>query len=322
MIGYFTRSAADFISRYRSGKGVYKPLRAGEWDMMTPGLAYIYGSTESKLYLRGGIVHGELDSKRMYSRWRAPLHRRDLHQQKDSKILDEERFGVVMRHRNSKEKYRWIHAPDSATAFAKEYLRILGRDDKRLAVLMEGDLFNDTGELLTHDDTGEKLRALQEYYDASGAVIYQKQIDDAGSIKIKGEASRLELNEKAANTTLKIQRLLAEVSTSIGIVAGTSVAVTGGTAQIGGSTSTLLGPDSASTDFAVRGTLLVTDVLTPLIQALALHFQLLSLPPPPIGAGPIDFNTYKPLGAALAAQLQAILPSLSQILSSNVKISK
>jgi hypothetical protein len=323
MVGYFTRSAAEYISRYRSGKGVYKPLRAGEWDLMTPGLAYIYGSTESKLYLRGGIVRGELDSKRLHSRWRAPTHRRDLHQQQDTKILDEERFGVVVRNKSTEEKHRWIHAPDSDTAFAKEYLRILGRDGNRLAVLMEGDLFDDTGTKITQDSTGENLRALQEYYDASGNVVYQRQIDDGGSIKIDGKASSIEITENSADTSVELQKLSTNVSTSVNVSAGTTMEMKAqATGRFSGSVSTLLGPDPVPINMAVLGTMFMTTVMTPFITALVNHFELTAKPPPPPGPGPKTFDDYKKLAQTLSNQLKVFLPLLTPTLSLNVKVSK
>jgi hypothetical protein len=286
VVGYFSRQAADLVSRYKNKVGLYRPLKAGEWDLMTPGVAYIYGTTQGKLYLRGGPVHQTLDPQRLHIRSRAPTHRRECHEKLDATILDEERFGVVVRNTNPPaEKNRWLRAPDTQEEegeskagtkinkqpFAKEYLRIFGRDAKRLAALMEGDLFDDKGQELKHSKTSRKLRLLRELYDKEGEVQYQHEIDDEkGAIAIKGNADRIDITESDASAIIEMTKMLLKLSQSLDIQCQTTSKILAqSTAQYGGTAGTNLGPAPTPVDFVIKGTTFNATVMTPLISGVS-----------------------------------------------------
>lgn len=327
MVGYSSRAAAEYITRYRAGSGLYKELKPGEWDLMTPGVAHVHGTVDGKLFLRGGLVHGELDPKRLHSRWRAPTHRRDLHLQEDGDVYDEERFGVVIRNKSDSERHRWMRAPANSDAFAKEYTRIFGHSDERLALLMEGDVLDDSGNEIKHDLTSKRLRSLREYYDDGGDAIYQVQIDNEGSILMDGDARKIKVKQNGAETSMDLFKLAANMALSLNMKAGTSADITANTTgRYSGSVVTILGPDPAPINPAIKGQQFVTTVMVPLINALIAHFELSSKPEPPGGPGPKEQNQfgtdYKKNMNQLAQTLKPILGALIPTLSLNVKVSQ
>jgi hypothetical protein len=354
VIGYFSRQAADLVSRYKGGVGLYRPLKAGEWDLMTSGVAYVYGTSQGKLYLRGGPVHQTLDPQKLHIRTRAPTHRRELHEKLDHEILDEERFGVVVR--NTKlpdKKNRWLRAPDTSKeegesksgatinkqAFAKEYTRIFGRSGKRLAALMEGDLFDDEGKELKHSKTSRKLRLLRELYDKEGEVQYQFEIDDEkGAIALKGNADRIDISEKDASTIIEMVKILIKLSQSLDIQCQTSSKILAQTtAQYGGSAGTNLGPSPAPIDFVIKGTTFNATIMAPFLSSLSAYFNSVSkiftqmAKPQAQGGlpdGTLSGSDLKPYLASIGAtqtsvgpQLSALAAALAATLSTNVKTS-
>jgi len=327
MVGYTSRAAAEYISRYKQGSGLYKELKPGEWDLMTPGVAHIHGTVDGKLFLRGGLTHGELDPKKLHSRWRAPTHRRDLHLQQDEAVYDEERFGVVVRHKSASERHRWLRAPSNSDAFAKEYTRVFGHSDNRLALLMEGDCFDDEGSEIKHDTTGKRMRHLRELYDDGGDPVYQVQIDEEGSILLDGAASKIKVQQASADTSIDLYKMATKALLSVSLEAGTSMDATARTTgRFSGSAQTILGPDPAPINPVIKGQQFVTSVMVPFINTLIAHFEMASKPPPPTGPGPPEGSpfgaAYKKNMAQLANQLKPLLGVLIPTLSINVKVSQ
>lgn len=353
VIGYFSRQAADMVSRYKSGVGLYRPLKAGEWDMMTPGVAYVHGTTQGKLYLRGGPLHQTFDPQKLHIRSRAPTHRRELHEKLDHEILDEERFGVVVRNTDPPDKKnRWLRAPDSSKEegeskdgktinkqpFAKEYTRIFGRSGNRLAALMEGDLFDDSGEELKHTKTSRKIRHLRELYDGDGNVVLQYEVDEKGAIALEGEADRIDITEKSASTIIEMTKMLIKLSQSLDIQCGsTSKILATSTAQYGGTAATNLGPSAAPIDAVIKGTTFHATIMTPFFAALISYFntvsQIFDLMAKPqtqggLPDGPLLGSILKPYLTSIAktqqtlpTQLGALSRTLISTLSLNVKTS-
>lgn len=333
VVGYFSRQAADLVTRYKNRVGLYRPLKAGEWDLMTPGVAYVYGTTQGKLYLRGGPTHMTLDPQKLHIRSRAPTHRRECHEKFDHEILDEERFGVVVRNTNPPaEKNRWLRAPDTSKEegeskagttinkqpFAKEYLRIFGRSGSRLAALMEGDLFDDRGQELKHSKTSRKLRLLRELYNKDGDVQYQLEIDDEkGAIALKGNADRIDITESGASTIIEMTKMLMKLSQSLDIQCQTSSKILAQTtAQYGGTTTTNLGPSPAPVDAVLKGTTFNATVMAPLIGALSggganIGTQIYK-------AAETMINTIK--GPPLDPNLSPLLPGLALLLAAGISM--
>lgn len=287
-LAYYSRAAAEYISQYQKGRGVYRPLQGGEWDMMTPGAAYIHGRVSGSLHLRGGSVWGLLDAEKLRATWRAPTHVRQAHEHRDLNLGDEERFGVVFRHTDPPiKKNRWLRAPGTTKVtvfddlgipdlkandqpFAKEYLRILHRGFKQLATLIEGDVFDEQGTNVKHSVTGKPLRSLREYTDDEGSVISQTEIDnDTGSTAWTGTAKKINIAQIEALVQAALKQLQINASQSVTVGAGTAATVQGATTgRISGDTQTLLGPDTQPVDAVIKGTTFNSTVLLPLLQAL------------------------------------------------------
>ena len=333
-IGYYSRAATEYVTRYQNGRGLYRPLKPGEWELMTPGVSHIYGTVDGRLRLRGGLVWGVLDSQKLHALWRAPTHRRELHLKKDSALLDEERFGVVVRHKSATEKHRWLRGPDG-TAWAKEYSRFLGRGDNALAVHMEGDLFDKTGEGLLHSVTGRSLRELRELYDDEGNVTYQQEIDDEkGAINIRGTADRINITESDAAVSAALRQMEVALSGFLKVAAASSINIQADTTgRYGGSNQTIVGPSQAPVDAAMKGTTFNATVMAPLLSALtgylgaqAAVLTVLSLPsaaggPSTFGAAKAGFGALAGQATALTVTLGGISSALGGTLSGNVKIS-
>lgn len=331
--GYYSRAVSEYIAAYKAGRGIYKPLSPGEWDLMTQKLAHIYGSSNGPLLLRGGPIQQELNPQKLTLRSRAPTHVRELHQKLDSEIVDQENFGVVVRHKNSNEKNRWITTPlvgstedtdakgsTKTKSFAKEYMRTFGRDGTNLVDFREGDVYDDTGNRVKHSITGKNLRSSRKLYSATGESAVHQEVDEEGSLSLTSTGEKIDVVATNAATDINLDKLQATCAKSIDATARGAVTVKAGTtATFGGSSATLLGPDPNPADSILRGHYFLGQVMQPLLDQLITHFEAASKPPP---LGPVDFNTYKPLMQVIAQTLNVIKQVMSGALSSNCKVSK
>jgi len=329
-VGYLSRTAVEYIRRYNAGVGVYKQLEEGEWDAMTPGVAHLYGTSNGKLWLRGGAVYSCLDSRRLHSLTRAPTHLRQLHQNLHNEVEDEERFGVVQRNLTASTKWRWVKVPITSTtsetdsrgntkttSFAKEYLRIFGRDGQRLAAYQEGDCFDDTGNQLKQDNTGRNLRAYREYYDATGNIASQWKLDEQGDELWNTLAERLDIVADEAVLNAALKQMIVRLSDLCDIRSDSNIGVLADTlAHFGGQQSTIVGPDTAPIDSAVKGTTFVSNILGPLLTMVASAFSTIGNDPTMM-AHSASYYACKIAGVSIAA-LAALIPN---ILSTNVRIS-
>jgi hypothetical protein len=317
-LAYVSRAASEYISQYKAGHGLYRPLESGEWELLTPGISQVYGTRASSLFLRGGLVHTELDGKRLRASTRAPTHVRELHQKIDSQVIDEERFGLVVRHTPDK-RFQWIRPPDKTMGWAKEYLRSVSRDGNRLAMVQEGDCIDVEGKPIKAG-TGKNTRAYREYYDGSGNVTYQNEVDETGSIGLRGTATTVGVDESSADTSVDLKSLAVSTSGSTSLDAQSNASIASKLeARIAGTVKTVMGPDSPAVDPAVLGLQLVTTVLIPLFSTLATHFEVTAKAAP---GGPADFAAYKALAQQLSLAITALQAFLPGILSKNCWVSK
>jgi hypothetical protein len=323
-LSYSTRFASEYISRYNDNKGLYKPLQEGEWDFMTPGLAYLYGQASGNLLLRGGPIQQALEVKRLRLRSRAPLFKRELHQNIDSEIGDEERFGVVVRHLKSDEKNRWIKVPlvgessdtdhkgDAKTdSFAKEYLRKFGRDGTDLIELRQGDVIDDEGKPLKHTSTNKDLRHLFKAFNADASDSYTLEIDENSNVLLKTPATEVKYDARQATATVNLTKLVASITENMVFNVGASTTISSdASCEIKGSGGTKIGPGAVEP--AVKGNQLVALILTPLLTSLGTLFNA--------GSQAASFSVYKSSLGIAGSAIQALAPLLIQTLSQNVKI--
>jgi len=115
---------------------------------------------------------------------------------------------------------------------------------------------------------------------------------------------------------MELQKLTATISKTVNVNAGSSMELRAqNTGRFSGGTSTILGPDPAPVNAAVKGTELVSAVLLPLIATVGAVFTQLSSV---VTLGVPMQNTLAAAGTAIAA-LVSVAPTT---LSNNVKISQ
>ena len=326
-LSYYSRQAAEYIKRYINGAGLYRPLKGGEWEMLTPKVAHVLGTVDGRLYLRGGPVQQQLDPVRLRIRARAPTHKRELHRHIDSELNNEERLGVVVRNLTPTKKNRWVqvvlegesdettYKGDSKTkSFAMEYLRKFGRDGTALVEVIQGDCFDAQGKQLTATKTGEKLRHRSLLWTKGADDNVSYEVDEQGSVALTAPGKRVDLEALVASLLVRVANLDAIITQSVNINSTNAMNLRAdSTARIAGSGGTILGPDPSPVDHVIRGEAFVASVISPLLNVLVSLFSG--------GSAAFDFNAFKPLLAAAATSLSPIQGAVAGTLSTNVKTS-
>lgn len=201
--------------------GLYRPLQPGEVEIHSKGLAQTMYSRRPLLSQRGGLVRSWLDQDRLESGARAPIHVRHLSLRRGGQLGDEERFGVVARPDDSgttvsKVNSKYVRAgrvidPQLAVSFAasalaagvtvepgpwaKEYLRILRSGaiyPEKLVDIREGDVIDDSGNVINLSASGKPLRYKGEWFADSllgGAFFVGIDRDGNFSVAAPDEAS-------------------------------------------------------------------------------------------------------------------------------------
>lgn len=335
-LSYYSRQASEYVKRYNNGAGVYRPLQSGEWELMTPGIAHVFGTREGKLFLRGGVIQQQLDPCKMRLRSRAPTYKRELHRNIDSELNNEERFGVVVRHKSGEEKNRWIQTDlkgstneqdakgnTKTQSFAVEYFRKFGRDGTSLIDFRQGDVYDDVGKRIQHTKSGKDLRHTLKVFTKDGSDHTAIEIDEDGNTALTTPGSNVDLEATVATLRARLAKLQVQCDQSISLTARTQVEIKGNTtARIAGTTSTILGPDPSPVNPVIKGQQFVTTIMVPLLTALQVLWEGGAAPAAPGGAGPSKFSQYKPLLRAAAIAIKPLLPALMSSLSVNVKVSQ
>lgn len=190
-IAYDKQRTSDRIDLYMSGFGVYRPLRPGEQDLYSYGIAGMYLSRDGVLELRGGSVYGELNHTTLQSWMKAPLHRRLLHLHKETSLGDEERLGYVFRPLppdygispikknelyHAKEHYLHLQYTPTTGVGAGTLPNI------DIARTRLGNVYNALGLEELHSVTSLPLRYLAEYWDLAGAQKLTVEVDEVGNV--------------------------------------------------------------------------------------------------------------------------------------------
>jgi hypothetical protein len=323
-LSYYSRMADEYISSYNSGMGVYRPLNRGEWELMTPKIAHIYGTLEGKLFLRGGPIQEELDPKKLRLRSRAPTYKRELHSNIDSEFNDEERFGVVVRHLDNNKKDRWIQIPlegqtsdkdyqekIKTKSFAKEYTRRFGRDGTPLIDISQGDVIDNDGKQVKQTKSGKNLRHKSYIYTKDGSDKTSIEIDEEGNVFQRSPGTDVILEGENSTLLAKYQKLDVQISKTASIISQASMEMSArATARFSGSSATLLGPNPSPTDPVIKGKLFMATVMVPLLTTLATHFTA--------GSEVGSFSAYKPLMKIVSVMISAMIPMVIPSLSTNV----
>lgn len=174
---YWSGRPEQRTSKYRRGVGYYRPLERGEFEMSSYGLAQVYASRHGSLDLRGGITRGWLSNEELEVGFRAPTHRRSLHDNIIEDTDGEERFGVVWRRSPSGE--RSYYKVDGS--FAKEYIRSLTFQGipRVLVEHKEGHVHESDG-TRARAPSGEFVRSRTRYNDSEGEPT-ETMVDESGN---------------------------------------------------------------------------------------------------------------------------------------------
>jgi len=167
---YWTGLPEQRIRDYRAGVGHYRELAHGEFELMSFGMAQVFGSRRGMLWLRGGICTGWFSNDDLEIGFKAATHRRVLHDHTTGEINQEERYGVVWRTDPDDVSKRTY--PRVRGAFAHEHLR---RGSARstpgnLYYHREGHVIDDEGEQ-EESPIGTKLRVYNQWIDTVGDIL-------------------------------------------------------------------------------------------------------------------------------------------------------
>ena len=96
--GYISHRLGGLVRKAKEdNRYIYRELRPGEIEIMSPGYAYQHWSEEGDITINGGIVEQHLTQTELEARTLAPTHKRQLDQHGPTELAHEERFGLVKR---------------------------------------------------------------------------------------------------------------------------------------------------------------------------------------------------------------------------------
>ncbi len=156
----------------------FTPIRPGEYDFMSSGGAYIYGSDKGRLYLSGGNVSITLIKNDLRISQRAQL----LSHTSDNCEL---RFGQVRRNNATTQLDSKISA-DSSGVY-KEFSVVIRRTinsqtSQDLSTFKLGNVIDESGSILGSNDN--PYRYLYTSYDASGNEALKMAVDNKGNWEV------------------------------------------------------------------------------------------------------------------------------------------
>lgn len=122
IVYYWSGFPEDRITDYYNQKGHYRSLFPGEIEISSTGIAQSMWSARGALHLRGGVVRGWLHNDLLEAGFKAPVHRRLLHDYSHDLLTAEERFGAVWRKGSLHTERKWVKVEGN---FAREYSRFL-----------------------------------------------------------------------------------------------------------------------------------------------------------------------------------------------------
>ena len=182
------------IKNYNSNTDVYRPLREGEQELNSKGLAQIYLSRRPLVEIRGGTIRSWWDQDKLEHGSRAITHRMVLHKNASNLIGDEFRIGVVTRpgqsqtDSSSSKNKSYINTTfvKVNNSFAKELLYVINGGTSTPAVLVdhrEGDVVDNTGKEVSPDTgaSNAKLRYRKILYNSNSNKT-EVQVDTKGNI--------------------------------------------------------------------------------------------------------------------------------------------
>ena len=188
IFGYHVPQPHIRIRQYKDGQILYRPLDAGELEIMSTGRAYAFFGSRGDVELRGGTIRHDLSQSNLEIKSIAPTFKRRLHKASPSTLAHEERFGVVKRPDLQKPNLIQNYIRQLDQKFSMEYSRWLNTTDNLpLVDLQEGHVVDGMGQFVKQSSTSKTLRSRRRWYHKQAGFI-SFEVDE-------------ELNVFFANTT-------------------------------------------------------------------------------------------------------------------------
>ena len=344
IVAYLANSMVRRHQDGRTEKLLIRVLNQGEIELMSSGRAYIFLGAGGDLELRGGMIRTDLLQTEQEHVSVSPTYVRKLHLAQPASLEFQERFGIVKRPDqkliNAFQKYvrRTPSATTTANAateaasafasggpalappqdFAFEYGRWLcGSDRLPLCSLQEGHVYDETGKEKTQSSTSKALRYERILVDYQGSTNLNLQVDQELNVNYTNSSQyprefKFDLGSLVTLDLTANQQKFTITKTG-NLNYGTSWTITSPKLSL---KSSDVGFGDSPTIAAILGTTLVNSVLTPLVSALQIFFQLYGTDQVIKNISPQTVAS----GAAANAVLTAVSAQIQSCLSKQVKL--
>lgn len=313
--GYLSHRLGGLIQQARGDNNfIFRELRAGEIEIMTPGYAYQHFGEDGDLTFFGGTVEQHLTQTELEASTRAPTHKRQLDQHGPTELAHEERFGLVKRPDTAKPNSLQVYMKDG-TNFQYEYGRWLrDDDDKDFMSLHEGHLYDAAQQPIKNTQTNRALRLRRHIlHRQTGDLTFD--IDEELNIVMKNtsQAKTTDLDFGLKNDIkIAAKKLDFNIVQSTNQTYGTSLTMRAPKMQLN---SPSVGFGASPVQPAVLGTALTTTVLTPMVSMMASALNIL--------AADTNLSTSSQVALqALSTGLSTLSNSISSVLSTEVRFTK
>lgn len=183
ILRYLQEGNESRIKQFGTKVSVYRPLRPGEIELNSKGLAQAYFAERAINERKAGVVKEWLNQDELEAGQKSPLHIRQFISHKSGEMGDEIREGVVK---------RWTSAiktffPKIKNNFAKEiYVRLksFSGTPKFLLYKREGQVLNDAGAEELHGTTSKPLRVKHIYYTKDDTEV-AIELDELGNFEVR-----------------------------------------------------------------------------------------------------------------------------------------
>lgn len=207
-IGTDAPKREERITEYNNNNDLYRPLRGGEIELHSAGLAQIYMSKNTYMELSVGPVRTWYDFQQLEYGIKTPLLKITNADVVYGELHDEIRFGYVSRSLdNIKLKNTFVKLSDETT-YAKEYCRIFTNNLQTLEDYRVGNVIDDSGNTVKSDEN-IPLR-MQHIYYTSPTESVTLQIDENGTTKLEFPTTTkyLSINNKGEDIKIKTKKNL------------------------------------------------------------------------------------------------------------------
>lgn len=179
------------IKRYNTKLSVYRPLRPGEMEIASSGMAQAYYASRGISESRGGIIRDWRNQDELELGQKAPLLIRQMMHNKIGGMDDEIREGIVKRYVQGQINKTYF--PKVRNSYKKEiYISLLDFDNKRILFKREGHVINEDGSEELHSRTQKPLRVKNLYYTKEGNAYVSMELDEVGNFACKFPTSATE----------------------------------------------------------------------------------------------------------------------------------